>query len=216
VDVRVIAATDRDLAAECAVGRFREDLLRRFELLRIVLPPLRERGPELAALAEHLLARLCKRHRLPVRSLSTDARARLAAHRWPGNVRELVHELERALVFGDAAALEFRELAPKAQTASVAAPSGAVALPVPDDWLDPGFKLAGDGKFHLEEAINRFILLALAQTSGNVTAAARLLGVTRDYLRYRLEVKGLAAQWKATKEISGGTAKSGEESEPAR
>jgi len=100
---------------------------------------------------------------------------------WPGNVRELAHELERAIVFSEGAALEFEQLEA----------AGAVRLAVlaqEDDWFNPGFTFPPEG-FLLEEAINRLIQHALKQTEENVSAAARLLGVSRDYLRYRLSGK---------------------------
>jgi DNA-binding NtrC family response regulator len=122
------------------------------------------------------MERLCARHRLPARRITPAGQRRLLAHPWPGNVRELAHELERAVVFEDAAELDFAHLA--------ARPSEAVADP--RDWLHPQFSFPEQG-FSLEAAIHRLIQLALQQTGGNVSGAARLLGVSRDYVRYRLE-----------------------------
>jgi NtrC-family two-component system response regulator AlgB len=98
VDARVIAATNRDLEADVRVGRFREDLFFRLNVIRIVLPSLRERGADLPALADHLLDTVAARHRRPALRLAPAARAAIAAYRWPGNVRELVNALERAAV----------------------------------------------------------------------------------------------------------------------
>ncbi|MBM3877730.1 MAG: hypothetical protein FJ386_13615 [Verrucomicrobia bacterium] len=114
-------------------------------------------------------------------------RRRLLAHRWPGNIRELAHTLERAIVFEESPVLDFPNLA-----AAAAVPEAA-AKPGPEgDWLNPAFHFPAGGGFDLESAINRLVLMALKATKHNVTAAARLLGVTRDYVRYRLEEKGLA------------------------
>jgi DNA-binding NtrC family response regulator len=178
VDVRILAATSRDLRAAVEAGEFREDLLHRLDLYRLNLPPLRDRGADIVALAEQLMAQLCRQHRLPPRQITEAGRRRLLTYRWPGNVRELAHELERALVFEDAAALDFAHL-----------PAGEApaAGPVADasDWLNPAFVFAEQG-FVLEDATNRLVQLALKQTGGNVSRAARALGVTRDFIRYRL------------------------------
>ena len=180
VDVRVIAATNCELRAAVAAGEFREDLLHRLDLFRVKIPPLRERGDDIVALAEQLIAGLCRQHRLPRRQITPLGRQRLLAHPWPGNVRELAHELERALVFDDAATLDFAHL-PSGDSISV---PGETAAPS-NDWLNPGFIFPEEG-FGLEDAMNRLVQRALKQAGGNVSHAARLLGVTRDFVRYRL------------------------------
>src|SRR6185503_14207148 len=91
VDARLIAATNQDLKQLVAAGKFREDLYHRLDLFRIQIPPLRERGSDILKLAERLIARLCQRHRLPVKNISTAGQRRLNAYAWPGNVRELAH-----------------------------------------------------------------------------------------------------------------------------
>jgi len=178
VDARLIAATHRDLRRLVAEGQFREDLYHRLDLYRIALPPLRERGEEVAELAEVLMGAICRRHRLPRPEISVEGRRHLLAHPWPGNVRELSHELERAIVFNEGACLDFDQLASNESKAATA-PAG------PGEWLNPSFRFPEEG-FFLEDSINRLIRLALDQTNGNVSAAARLLGVSRDYVRYRL------------------------------
>ncbi len=178
VDVRVIAATHRDLKQLVAAGQFREDLFHRLDLYRVALPPLRERGEDILKLAERLVERLCQRHRLPRKKMTTAGRQRLAAYPWPGNVRELSHELERAIVFEESAELDFAQL----QSGGGA---GVGQRPDPADWVNSTFTFPAEG-FLLEEAINRLIQHALKQSGNNVSAAARLLGVSRDYVRYRL------------------------------
>jgi len=183
VDVRVIAAANRDLKAMAAEGAFRPDLFHRLDLFRIVLPPLRDRGGDLLPLAESLLARAAVRHRVPLRPISAAGRRRLAGYGWPGNVRELMHELERALVFEDGPELNFDQL--------LGAGGGTPpAEPVPEtatgnDWWNGAYQFPESG-FDLEDAILRIIRQALEQSDGNVSAAARRLGVSRDFLRYRL------------------------------
>lgn len=182
VDCRIIAATQRDLRELAVTGAFREDLYHRLDLYRVVIPPLRERGEDILKLADWFLRRLCQKHSLPLRPLSSLGRQRLLANPWPGNVRELAHELERALIFEEGNELSF------AQLPGGAGEAAASGLDADGEWLRPGFQFPGRG-FALEEAINRFIQLAMTQSGGNVSAAARLLGVPRDYVRYRLGLK---------------------------
>jgi DNA-binding NtrC family response regulator len=179
IDVRVVAAANRPLTELIAEGRFREDLYHRLDLFRINVPALRERGADIARLAELMAARICARHRVPVKPISPAGAQRLASYRWPGNVRELEHELERAIVFEEGAGLEFLHL----QAAGRQPSPGNNA---DGDWFNGGFSFPAEG-FSLETAINRLIEQALAQAGNNVSAAARLLGVSRDYIRYRLE-----------------------------
>jgi two-component system, NtrC family, response regulator AtoC len=175
VDVRIIAATSRELRAAVESGEFREDLLHRLDLYRVHLLPLRERGEDILKLTEHLFDRLCRQHRLPRRQITEEGKQRLLAYRWPGNVRELAHELERGLVFEEGAVLDFAHLPGE----------GRVAPAASGDWLNPGFTFPEQG-FVLEDAINRLVQVALKQSGENVSQAARRLGVTRDFIRYRL------------------------------
>lgn len=188
VDVRVIAASPRDLRRLVAEGQFREDLFHRLDLFRISIPPLRERGEDILKLAEMLLRSLCKRHRLPTKSIHPIGRKNLLAYRWPGNVRELSHEIERAIVFEETDELKFEHLRAHESAALVAG-----SAPGPSEWFNEQFQFPSDG-FSLEEAINKMIHHALKQSNNNVSAAARLLGVSRDYLRYRLSGQKSDAQ----------------------
>ncbi len=191
VDVRVIAATNADLRRLVAEGKFREDLLHRLDLFRVRIPPLRERGDDIVALATALLARIAPRYGVAVPTIPAEGRTRLRAYPWPGNVRELAHAIERAVVFEGAEGLRFATLA----SIGTAPGSGVFpSAPAPDarilraDTLtfDPAFIFPEQG-FSLEGTIQSLVQHALTQTNGNVTAAARLLGVTRDYVRYRLK-----------------------------
>jgi DNA-binding NtrC family response regulator len=178
IDVRVIAAASRDLKELVAQGQFREDLYHRLDLYRVLIPPLRERREDIPKLAELLIPRICQRHRLPPKKISAAGQQRVLSYIWPGNVRELAHELERAIVFEESAELNFSHLH-SGKATPTAAPIDT------SDWLNTRFSFPPEG-FSLEEAISRLIHLALNQTDHNVSAAARLLGVSRDYLRYRL------------------------------
>ena len=179
IDARIIAATNADLRELVAAGKFREDLLHRLDLFRVRIPPLRERGADIIPLAEALATRIARNYGMKPQPIPPLGQKRLRAHRWPGNVRELAHEIERSLVFDDDQ-LTFSSLA----IAQDAAANSAVAT-----WVAPDFDLPPSG-FSLEGAIDALIRRALTQTGGNVSAAARLLGVTRDYIRYRLKTPG--------------------------
>jgi DNA-binding NtrC family response regulator len=175
-DVRIIAATNHNLKSRVEQGKFREDLFHRLDLYRINLPPLRERGEDILNLAELLMRGLCQRHRLALRKITPSGRERLLSYRWPGNVRELAHELERAIVFEESEELTFESLQTPIGTTQAMAEAG---------WFNPNFRFPPQG-FALEAAIGVLIQHALKQSGNNVSAAARLLGVSRDYLRYRL------------------------------
>lgn len=181
LDVRLIAATNRDLGELVQKGQFREDLLHRLDLFRLSIPPLRDRGEDILRLAEMLLDQLSRRHRLPRKTIHADGKRRLLSYRWPGNVRELAHELERAIVFEEGEELRFEHLGPVVSSAPAMAPATNGL-----DWFNENYKFSGEGGFSMEEAINRLIQHALKQSGNNVSAAARLLGVSRDYVRYRL------------------------------
>jgi len=194
VDVRVIAAANQNLRQLVAQGAFRSDLQHRLDLFRLSIAPLRDRGADLLPLATSLLEGIAARHRLPVRAISEAGRRRLLGYGWPGNVRELAHELERALVFEDGDSLNFDSLlgagGGSPETPAPVSHAGAVSAGLaPDAWWNPAYRFPEQG-FDLEAAILHVIRQALEQSGGNVSAAARRLGVSRDYLRYRLGPKG--------------------------
>ena len=167
VDVRVVAATNRDLAREAEQGTFRRDLYFRLAVVSVVLSPLRERPGDVERLARHFVARLAARHRVPLPELTTDALEALAAHAWPGNVRELRNVLESAVVIRAGEPIRPGDL----RLAPAAAPAGSS--------LD-------------EETRGREALLeALRRTDGNREEAARLLGISVRALYYRLRRWGL-------------------------
>jgi DNA-binding NtrC family response regulator len=172
VDVRLLAASNRPLAELVETGAFREDLFYRLNLLAITLPPLRERGRDILALAHHLLTKISAHHRLKNVTLSPLGEARLLAHPWRGNVRELSHVIERAIIFGAGAPLDFDSLGDP-PTAELRA------------WRNPRWQMPANG-FSLDAMIDELVADVLREEEGNVSAAARRLGVTRDFLRYRL------------------------------
>jgi two-component system response regulator AtoC len=179
VDVRVVAATARDLRAAVASGQFREDLLYRLDVVALRLPPLRERGDDVLLLADHFLSRYGRlRPELPALHLSDEAREALLAHRWPGNVRELEHALERAAVLAEGALIREEDL-PEA----VRAPPAGPALP------------AGEGDLSVKRGIRaleeRLIRAALERTGGNRTRAAELLELSYRALLYKIKDYGI-------------------------
>jgi two-component system, NtrC family, response regulator AtoC len=176
VDVRLVAASNQSLQGMVARGEFREDLFHRLDLYRLKIPPLRDRSNDLIPLAEKLLRAIEGRHKVAPKEISQGGRSRLLQYPWPGNVRELMHALERAVVFEEGPAYTFPTLQ------NNGSPSGLRGSH-PIDFVFP------EEGFSLEEEINRMIEAALRQTQQNVSGAARLLGVSRDYIRYRLRTE---------------------------
>ncbi len=170
VDVRIVAATNRNLEDDVREGRFREDLFFRLNVFPIVLPPLRERREDVLVLAEHFL----RRAGAPSDKLSPDARAALAGYGFPGNVRELEHILERALIIAGSDPVLPDHLSFRAGSRP---PVGRFELP--EEGLS------------LEELEKDLILQALEAAHGNKSRAARLLGLTRRTLYSRMEKHGL-------------------------
>jgi transcriptional regulator with PAS, ATPase and Fis domain len=182
VDVRVIAATSRDLKALVAQGRFREDLYYRLSVLPIRVPPLRERLSDLEALAENLLENIAARTGMPQRELTPAALATLAGHEWRGNIRELRNALEQAAMLTDHARLaaeDFAAILPRAAATGAAASSAGALRPLPQ---------------LIAELERSSIRSALEATGGNKVSAARLLGISRATLYEKLaEIKRLSA-----------------------
>jgi two-component system response regulator AtoC len=177
VDVRVIAATARDLEAEVAAGRFREDLFYRLDVVRVAVPPLRERREDIPLLVDHFLGHARETLGRTVRGVDDAALARLVAYDWPGNVRELENVLERAVILSRSDRLTVADL-----PASLAAPTAAEASPGSRDLSLRRARRA------LE---SRLIAEALAATGGNRTHAARLLGISHRALLYKINEYGL-------------------------
>jgi len=183
VDVRLLAATNRDLAAEVAKGRFREDLFFRLNVLALHIPPLRARRADILPLAEHFAAHYGRANGMPARAISALAQARLLAHPWPGNVRELENCLHRAVLLAEGAEIgpEAIELtAPRAGEApppSTAAPGAAPR----------GAPVAGLVGRKVEEVERELILETLSHCLGNRTRAAEILGISIRTLRNKLQ-----------------------------
>ena len=179
VNVRIVAATNRNLEAMVREGKFRADLYYRLRIIQVVVTPLRERGNDVQLLAQHFLAMQSTRYSRSGLTLSPDATHLLLAHHWPGNVRELRTAIEQAVLLSidnEITALQFPFCEPALEILPVA---------------DTAHHAASD-KFNLDSTERELVVKALTRTSGNVTRAAKLLGISRDTLRYRIEKHAIA------------------------
>jgi two-component system, NtrC family, response regulator AtoC len=185
IDVRLIAATLRDLAEEARTGRFREDLYYRLAVLPVAVPPLRDRPDDVPILVDHFTARFEDRHGHAA-TFAPDALALLAARPWPGNVRELENAVERALVLADT---------PSVDAAQLAVLLGGHRAPSPDPAAIVAPPEAGPPDLSIKKATRSLeadlIRRALEQTGGNRTNAARLLEISHRALLYKLKEYGI-------------------------
>ena len=176
VDVRVVAATNRDLSIEVRDGRFREDLFYRLNVVHIEMPPLRLRGSDVLVLANAFFRRFAEDNQKPVEELSKQARTKILAHRWPGNVRELENAIERAVVLCEGARIDADDLPFEA------------AQPMRGPISVPGATMA---------EIERWAILATLEATGGSTAkAAELLDISIRTIQYRLHEYGLTGKEK--------------------
>ncbi len=180
LDVGILAATNRDLKAEVDAGRFREDLYFRLNIIRVHVPPLRDRRDDVPLLVEHFLEQLGSRLGRSLEGIDGAAMERLASYGWPGNVRELRNVLERLVLLAPEPIVSVDHLPPEIQFARPATPSeGSCPFVLPEEGLD------------LEAVERGLILQALERTNHNQSASARLLGISRYALRYRIDKHGL-------------------------
>jgi two-component system response regulator AtoC len=186
VDVRVVAATHRDLREEVRAGRFREDLFYRLNVIAVTLPPLRERAEDVPLLAAHFLEKHARALRRTLGGFAPEALRRLAAHPWPGNVRELENVVERAVAVAGGEGVELADLPPELAAGpppSAGAGAALAALPYKD-------AVAG-----ARDRVTREYLVALmTEFAGNVTRAADRAGVERESLHRLLRRHGLRSE----------------------
>jgi two-component system response regulator PilR (NtrC family) len=180
VDVRIVSATHRDLAADVQAGRFRQDLFYRLNVIEILVPPLRERREDLPLLCEALLARIAQESGMPAPHLSPQVVEQLASHPLPGNVRELENLLHRAVALSDGTELQI-DFAPTQAGTTIpgelqpAAPAPASAPTMPSDL-----------QAYLDQQEREILVKALQETGFNRTAAAQRLGLSLRQIRYRI------------------------------
>ena len=195
VDVRVIAASNRDLEKAVREGGFRQDLYYRLAIIAIFIPPLRERTEDILPLVEFFIDWYNRKFKKAIRGISPETRRLLLAHNWPGNVRELKNSIERAMILEDESILR-----PVYMPFAVgeAARSGLTAFEHSSSSGDGGGKQLSNGRVlprlyipeegtSLEEVERAMVELAMRQANGNQTHAARLLDISRDALRYKLK-----------------------------
>lgn len=183
VNVRIIAATHRDLKVEVAEGRFREDLFYRLAVLVLELPPLRERTGDVAVLARHFLREFHEQQGLPRRNLSPQALTLLQRHGWPGNVRELRNVIERLAILA-----EGTEIRPEDLPAEFHQPAARVGGPVAAGALPPIGTPLAEVRNAAEKA---YLEAVLEYTGGNVSEAARVVGLERTHLHKKLAALGV-------------------------
>jgi DNA-binding NtrC family response regulator len=195
VDVRVVAASNRDLERAVREGHFRQDLYYRLAIIAVFIPPLRERTEDILPLVDFFIAWYNRKFKKSVRGISAETRRLLLAHNWPGNVRELKNSIERAMILEDEPVLR-----PVYMPFAVgdAARSGLTAFEHTSSSADGGGKQLANGRVlprlyipeegtSLEEVERAMVELAMRQANGNQTHAARLLDISRDALRYKLK-----------------------------
>ena len=197
VDVRLVAATNRDLKKLISQSLFREDLFYRLNVVSIRLPALRERASDTPLLVEHFLKKFNERLKKSVTGIETEALDLLSAYTWPGNIRELENVMERSVLFCDGAKLRVEDLPVELRGPNAGPPStGGSMLPPSDASVDIG-QLPADGglKEHVKVAMSRLerdlVGRALKQTNNNVTHAARLLKISRKGLQLKMKELGL-------------------------
>jgi DNA-binding NtrC family response regulator len=179
VDVRIICATNRDLAAEVEKGRFRQDLYYRLMVFPIKLPPLRERREDILPLADHFIGQYARKYGKPARDIPAAVAGALQAYDWPGNVRALRHACERAVILADGAAFTSEDFS----LSRGLAPSRAAPAPAPI--------AAPRHDLNLDRAEKQLVEEALKKHSYNISLAAAELGLTRASLYRRMEKHGL-------------------------
>ncbi len=200
VDVRLIAATNRELDEEIREGRFREDLSDRLHVVHVHLAPLRERPSDIPLLLAHVVEKLNARLKRQVRGFTDEALGRLMAYAWPGNIRELENVVERCMLFCDGELIDVEHLPPTTTKLAPEREESRRPLPpaaAPDPDIDEVLEAAADSG--LKEAVREatakvereLILRALARTGGNVTHTARLLRISRKSLQTKMKELGL-------------------------
>jgi DNA-binding NtrC family response regulator len=182
INVRILAATNRDLEREVQRNHFRGDLFFRLAVILLHLPPLRERGDDVLLLAEHFLQRFSAKYGKSVRRIDGPAKDLLRSYPWPGNVRELSHVIERAVLWSRESTLNVEHLSLTAPSRVDPEDGGRVPAPM----AEPA-PLGGD----LNQWERSMIERAMQEAGGNQTKAAQRLGISRDTLRYRLKKFGL-------------------------
>jgi len=195
VDVRLIAATNRDLRQAIQEGRFREDLFYRLNVVPVALPPLRERLDDIEPLVEHFITKYNQRLTRSIKGISKEALERLRDYYWPGNIRELENIIERTVLFSETDTLQEKDLPPELAARTNALKARATA----QGGTEAADGLARGGALDMKEVVKQatielekdLIQRALQETAGNVTHAARRLKISRKSLQNKMKELGL-------------------------
>jgi DNA-binding NtrC family response regulator len=193
VDIRLIAATHRDLDAMVSAAQFREDLLYRLNTVTLRIPPLRERVDEIRPLAERFLKEARKQTGGDVKAFAPEALAALESYAWPGNVRELKNVIERAVALAEGKAIQVADLTERVRGGSRAT-SATAAPPIAGAAADldaDGGDVAGDYREHVRRYEAKLIVQALARANGNQTEAAKQLGLPLRTLVHKIQQYGI-------------------------
>jgi len=195
VDVRVIAASNRDLEKAVRENQFRQDLYYRLAIIAIFIPPLRERKEDIPPLVDYFIERYNRQFKKSVRGVTADTRRLLLSHNWPGNVRELRNSIERAMILEDeqflhSIYLPFSVAESGGLTAFERTASAEGKQQLSDGRSLPRLYIP-EGGTSLEEVERAMVELAMKQANNNQTHAAKLLDISRDALRYKLKKFGL-------------------------
>jgi len=192
VEVRLIAATSRDLTKEIAAGRFREDLYYRLNVVPVQLPPLRERREDIPLLVEHFRQKYNARLKKNVERIEDDALAALSGYSWPGNIRELENVLERTILFAEQPVIRAADLPPSLRATPVS-PEDLAAAASPGVPAAPG-SLKEIVKEQVQAIERDLIVRGLEVTNGNVTRTAKLLKISRKSLQMKMKEFGLRGE----------------------
>jgi len=176
VDVRIVAATNRNLQEEVDEGRFREDLFYRLKVIAFELPPLRNRKADIPILVKKFVDEFARENQKPVHSISHKAMARLVAYHWPGNIRELRNCIENIVVFLDKPKIDVEDLPPNFQETDTSSDTFSMTVGQPLELIE-----------------KQYIQQTLMMVDGNRTKAAQLLGISRRTLQRKLKELGIDA-----------------------
>lgn len=194
VNVRVIAATHKDLREEVRAGRFREDLYYRLQVVPIVIPALKDRGSDVRLLTNHFLEKSCAQIKRNKLRLSADVEKKFASYQWPGNVRELENLIERLAILSESDTVQMSDLPEHFNQCQQATQIIDIGEEIPESGLD--FNLL------INNFENKLISMALKKTNGNKKAAARLLNLNRTTLVEKIKKKGLASNLEVLNDIA--------------
>ena len=190
VNIRLVAATNRELAELVKEGQFREDLYYRLNVVPILLPPLRERQGDIPLLAMRFLERFCKKTEADIKGFTPEAMCQMESYHWPGNVRELRNIVERLAILCDGDRIELRHLPAEIRQAQVR----TAITQLPPTWEEFKRLKHQIGKAAVDDLERRFVIAALKRSAGNVSKAAEEVGIQRTNFHALMRKHGLSGE----------------------